>query len=82
MPNKQMKHQANVPGDWYATHTDDPNGEGCIACTICYSDAPKFFKDDEDGNAYVYRQPVTPEEIAQCQDMADACSVASIGKDG
>lgn len=77
-----MKHPKNVPGAWYTTHPDDPNGEGCIACNICYSDLPKFFKDDEDGNGYVYRQPETPEEISECQDIADTCSVGSIKKDG
>lgn len=82
MPNSKMKHSLNVAGAWYATHTDDPNGEGCIACTICYSDAPEFFKEDEDGNAYVYKQPTTPEEMQKCQEQAEACSVGSIGNDG
>lgn len=82
MANPKMKHSKNVPGPFYATSPDDDNGEGCIACTVCYTDAAGFFKEDEDGNAYVYRQPTTPEEIQQCQDQIDACSVASIGKDG
>lgn len=82
MANPKMKHPKNVPGSFYATSPDDDNGEGCIACTVCYTDAPNFFKEDEDGNAYVYRQPTTPEEIQQCQDQIDACSVASIGQDG
>lgn len=82
MSNNKMKHALNVPGPWYATHPDDANGDGCIACTICYSDASDFFKDDEEGNAYVYKQPVTGEEIKQCQEQLDACSVASIGCDG
>lgn len=77
-----LKHEKNVPGDWYTTHPDDPNGEGCIACAICYTDAPKIFKDDDDGNAYVYRQPETEEEIRLCEDMAESCSVGSIKKGG
>ncbi|MCM2349463.1 MAG: ferredoxin [Bacteriovoracaceae bacterium] len=77
-----MKHPNNVPGSWYTTYPDDPNGEGCIACNICYTDLPKFFKDDEDGNAYVYRQPETPEETSEFQDIADTCAVGSIKKDG
>lgn len=76
------KHQLNVPGSWYTTHPEDSSGEGCIACAICYSDAPEIFKDDEDGNAYVYRQPQTEEEMRLCEDMADSCSVGSIKKDG
>ena len=82
MANNKMKHSMNVAGAWYTTHQDDPNGEGCIACTICYTDASEFFKEDEDGNAYVYKQPETKDEIQQCQDMADTCSVGSIGSDG
>jgi len=82
MSDNRMTHPKNVAGQWYTTHPDDPNGEGCIACAICYTDAPEFFKDDEDGNAYVYKQPTTPEEIRQCEDMADSCSVGSIKKDG
>lgn len=82
MANNAMKHSLNIAGAWYTTHPDDNNGEGCIACTICYTNSPKFFKDDEDGNAYVICQPVTPEEIRECEDMLESCSVASIGKDG
>jgi len=76
-----LKHPKTVPGAWYTTHPDDPNGEGCIACAICYTDAPQLFKDDEDGNAYLYRQPENAEEIRQCEDMADSCSVGSIKKE-
>jgi ferredoxin len=61
---------------------DDENGEGCIACNVCYTGAPEFFKEDEDGNAYVGKQPTTAAEIELCQEQLEACPVASIGKDG
>ena len=82
MPNKEMKHKLNVAGAWYATDPDDSNGEGCIACNVCYTSAPDFFKDDEDGNAYIVKQPQTKEEVELCQEQLEACPVGSIGNDG
>ena len=82
MANPQHKHEQNVEGEWYCTHPDDEGGEGCIACNVCYSGAPDFFAEDEDGNAYVQKQPTTPEEIDLCQEQLDACPVLSIGNDG
>ena len=81
MANKKMKHKLNAAGAWYATDPDDEGGEGCIACNICYTEAPEFFKEDEDGNAYVYKQPTTAAEIAICQEQLEACNVGSIGND-
>lgn len=82
MANNKGKHPMNVPGAWYTTQADDKSGDGCIACTICYAEASKFFKEDDDGNAYVYNQPTTPAEIQECMDQLESCSVASIGNDG
>lgn len=81
MANKEMKHASNVAGAWYCTDPEDDGGEGCIACNVCYSGAPDFFAEDEDGNAYVKKQPQTAEEIELCQEQLDACPVASIGCD-
>ena len=82
MSNKSMKHKLNIAGKWYTTDPDDDNGEGCIACNVCYTGAPEFFKEDEDGNAYVSKQPQTKDEEELCQEQLEACPVASIGKDG
>lgn len=82
MSNKNLKHPDNIPGPWYCTDPDDEDGEGCIACNVCYAGAPEFFKEDEDGNAYVYKQPQTPDEIELCTEQMEACPVMSIGKDG
>ncbi len=81
MSNIKMKHKMNVIGAWFCTDPDDDNGEGCIACNVCYTGAPDFFKEDEDGNAFVCKQPMTPEEIALCEEQKDACPVNSIGSD-
>ena len=82
MANPKLKHSKNIAGPWYCTDPDDDNGEGCIACNVCYSGAPEFFAEDEDGYAYVYKQPTTDEEKELCQEQLDACPVNSIGDDG
>lgn len=82
MANPKKKHQLNVSGTFYCTDPDDDTGEGCIACNVCYSGAPDFFAEDDDGNAYVKKQPTTSEEIELCQEQIDACPVNSIGRDG
>ncbi len=82
MSNLNKKHKSNVAGAWYCTDPEDENGEGCIACNVCYTGAPDFFSEDADGNAFVKKQPTTAEEIALCQEQLDACPVASIGKNG
>ncbi len=82
MANPKNKHPKNVSGSFYCTDPDDKSGEGCIACNICYSGAPEFFAEDDSGNAYVKKQPLTPEEITLCEEQMDACPVSSIGKNG
>lgn len=82
MANKEMKHQQNVSGRFYCTSPDDPNGEGCTACQICYNEAPDFFASDEDGYAYVSCQPESGEDIGFCIEQLEACPSLSIGNDG
>lgn len=82
MSNKNMKHKSNAQGLWYCTDPDDEGGEGCIACNVCYTGAPHFFTEDENGNAFVKKQPATAEEIRLCQEQMDACPVGSIGNNG
>ncbi len=77
-----MKHSKNVIGQFYCTDPNDGNGEGCIACNLCYTGAPDFFAEDEDGNAYVYKQPTNSEDIKLCREQLEVCPVASIGDDG
>ena len=77
-----MKHPKNIIGKFYCTDPNDDNGEGCIACNLCYTGAPDFFTEDEDGNAYVYKQPTSLEDIEHCREQLEVCPVASIGDDG
>lgn len=82
MANAEMKHKLNTKGAWYCTDPEDDNGEGCIACNVCYTSAPEFFGEDDDGNAYVSKQPTTADEIALCQEQLEACPVSAIGNNG
>lgn len=70
--NRQPK---NVPGSYYVDDT-------CIDCDLCRSNTPAFFaRDDDTGYSYVYRQPVTAEEIAEAEESRAACPTESIGND-
>ena len=82
MANKDMKHPDNVAGKFYCTDPDDENGEGCIARNVCYNGAPEFFAEDEDGNAFIKKQPESEEDIELCVEQMEACPVGSIGDDG
>jgi len=82
MANPKRKHRLNVEGKWFCTDVDDTDGEGCIACNICYTKASAFFGNDDQGNAYVKVQPITEEDIKICQELLEACPVQAIGKNG
>lgn len=82
MANPKQKHKLNVEGPWFCTDQDDEDGEGCTACNVCYTGAPDFFAEDEDGFAYVKKQPTTPEEIELCKEQLEECPVDSIGTNG
>ncbi|HEY1663329.1 MAG TPA: ferredoxin [Verrucomicrobiae bacterium] len=76
MADKNLKNPENVPGRFYADNT-------CIDCDMCRNIAPKIFKrNDEGAYSYVYRQPQTPEEIAQAEEARMSCPTETIGNDG
>ena len=76
MPNPKDKVPENVPGLYYSDTS-------CIDCGMCPETAPLIFKRQEDaGYSYVYRQPVTPEEIAQAEEALNSCPSDSIGNNG
>ena len=76
MADHTQKFPENVPGPYYVDDT-------CIDCDMCRSDAPKFFiRQDDGGHTYVYRQPVTADEIAEAEAARLACPTESIGNDG
>ncbi len=75
MPNKHDKVPENVPGKFY-------NDISCIDCGMCPDMVPLIFKRHDNGYSYVYRQPVTKEEIEAAREALEACPTESIGDDG
>ena len=76
MPSLNHRLPKNVPGPYYVDDT-------CIDCDLCRSTAPAFFtRDDATGYSYAYRQPLTPEELAEAEEGRLACPTDSIGNDG
>lgn len=76
MADKNAKYDQNINGQFYV---DDQ----CIACDACVFEAPGFFvMNDDDGHAYVAKQPSNEAEIEKCTTAMDACPVEAIGNDG
>jgi len=74
MAIKANKFPDNVPGLFYC---DDQ----CIDCDLCREIAPDNFKrNDDKGYSYVYKQPVTEQELELCEQALDGCPVEAIGK--
>ena len=76
MASRDDRYAENKAGPFYV---DDQ----CIDCDACRDCAPDFFRrHDEGGYSYVFRQPTTEAEHAQCRDALDGCPVEAIGDDG
>ena len=76
MANNREKNQGNAPGAFYVDSS-------CIDCDLCRETAPAWSdRNDEIGLSIVFRQPGTPDEIAQATDAMNACPTDSIGNDG
>ena len=76
MADKNLKYAENVPGEFYVDNT-------CIDCDMCREIAPQFFKRYEEGGyTYVWKQPVTAEEICLAEEARSNCPTDTIGNDG
>jgi len=76
MADKKAKQAQNVSGKYYV---DDQ----CIACDVCCVEAPaSFMMNDEEGHAYVAKQPTKAEEFKECENALEQCPVGAIGNDG
>ena len=76
MADRDNKHKENVQGTFYV---DDQ----CIDCDLCRETAPaNFTRQNDGGYSYVFKQPETPEERAQCEEAMQGCPVEAIGQDG
>ncbi len=76
MADKEAKWEQNAQGKYYV---DDQ----CIACDACVMEAPNFFAmNDEDGHAFVSKQPQSEKELEECENALAACPVEAIGNNG
>ena len=67
----------NIPGKFYV---DDQ----CIYCDLCREIAPSVFRQQQqrDGQAFVFHQPSTPEELRAAIEAFEGCPYDAIGADG
>lgn len=73
-PSKRLAE--NVPGRFFVD-------ADCIDCDMCREVAPKCFtRSAEELRSYVYRQPVSEEDIVYAKEAVLACPVAAIGDTG
>jgi len=76
MADSDDKVELNVAGKFYVDTS-------CIDCDVCRTTAPENFMANEDeGYSYVYKQPETDDEVAQCEEAVESCPVEAIGDDG
>jgi ferredoxin len=70
------KYAENAAGKFYVDNQ-------CIDCDLCRETAQANFKRHDDGGySYVFKQPTTPEEEAQCREAMEGCPVEAIGNNG
>ena len=65
-----------APGRYYV------DCDTCLDHECCFDAAPNNFRMDEHLTAYVFKQPNTSEEEAQCRQALQECPVAAIRDDG
>lgn len=76
MADKSQKWKQNAAGKVFVD-------QSCIACDACVLSAPNNFKMHEDeGHAFVAKQPASAEEEQQCKEAMEGCPVEAIGNDG
>ncbi len=68
--------ESNVDGKFYVT-------DECIDCDVCRQTAPDNFGHNEDeGHAFVSKQPETPDEEDLMSEAIESCPVEAIHDDG
>ncbi len=76
MADIKNKVSENIDGVYYVDNQ-------CIGCGACITEAPLFFKMQEDkGYAFVFKQPINEAEIKECENAVAACPVEAIGSNG
>ena len=76
MADLENKYEDNKGGKYYVDNQ-------CIDCDLCRETAPdNFTRNDDGGYSFVYKQPESDEEEAQCKEAMEGCPVEAIGDDG
>ena len=76
MADRDNRYPENKPGRYYVDRE-------CIACDACVMTAPHHFgMDEDDGHAFVIKQPVADEEEELCREALEGCPVEAIGNNG
>jgi len=76
MADRSRRLAYNVPGAFYV---DDQ----CINCGVCMEIAPAVFAtNDDEGFAYVAKQPETEADEDSAHEALESCPVEAIGDDG
>ncbi len=76
MADKNDAWPENAKGKFYVDRT-------CIACDACCIAAPENFKmNEDDGHAFLAKQPGSGPEEDQCREAMEGCPVEAIGLDG
>jgi len=70
------RHTLSAPGRYYV------DCETCLHHECCIEIAPNNFQMGDYLSAYVFKQPGTPEEEAQCREALETCPTAAIHDDG
>ena len=77
MKEEINRHALSVPGKYYV------ECDVCVHHECCIETAPNNFRmHDEVLTAYVFKQPDTSEEEAQCRQALEECPTAAIHDDG
>ncbi|MBX7231865.1 MAG: ferredoxin [Bdellovibrionales bacterium] len=76
MADKAKKYPENSPGKFFVDRE-------CIACDACILAAPNHFSmHEDDGHAFVNKQPQNKIEEDACIEAMEGCPVEAIGNDG
>jgi len=76
MADVTQKYSENAPGAYFVDNT-------CIACDACVLAASENFKmNEDDGHAYLSKQPDSLLEEERCKEAMAGCPVEAIGDFG
>jgi ferredoxin len=76
MADIKDRYSENVAGRYFVDNQ-------CIDCDLCRETAPANFSRQNDGGySFVFKQPTSPEEEAQCVEAKEGCPVEAIGDNG